>query len=167
MGPRSRPPDDRWQQAPVDPLTSNRRWHRCPGKQDGGRRRESQRDPPQRDEGKCTQKAPQKKRGSKGPGTGSQGAEVPEPLVAWARVGSILFPLGAHPGSHPRLPQTQKEAPVRVKQAMGTCDASESENGTQKLSGPSIFAMKEFTEDIQADNPGGTGGEGGEGPGDA
>ncbi|KAG0717869.1 AH receptor-interacting protein [Chionoecetes opilio] len=49
---------------------------------------------------------------------------------------------------------------------MGTCDARESENGTQKLSG-SPSCPKEFTEDIQADNPGGTGGEGGEGPGDA
>ncbi|KAG0715198.1 hypothetical protein GWK47_012483 [Chionoecetes opilio] len=93
-------------------------------------------------------------------GQEARGRKSPN-VVAWARVGQHPLPRRSTPGSHPRLPQTQKEAPVRGKQAMGTCDASVSENGTQKLSGPPILAMKEFTEDIQADNPGGTGGEGG------
>ncbi|KAG0718299.1 hypothetical protein GWK47_052679 [Chionoecetes opilio] len=155
-----------------DRLIKQSTWHRCPGKRDEEKKEGVPKASSERDEGQVHLEHSQKKRRRNGAPVGQRkpgGGKSPNRSSLRARVGRHPIPRRSTPGrSSSDYHRIRRRHRCRVKQAMGGLRRLGSENGTQKvLSGSHSCHMKEFTEDIQADNPGATGGEGGEGPGDA
>ncbi|KAG0722971.1 hypothetical protein GWK47_043513 [Chionoecetes opilio] len=104
---------------PRQKVSQATRWGSGPGKQDRGRRRESQGIPRSGGKGKAPRRHPRRKGGRKGPrGQEARGREIPEP----SRLGTGRahpFPLGAHQGESSSTPQI-KEAPGGEEAGVGT-----------------------------------------------
>ncbi|KAG0722965.1 hypothetical protein GWK47_043535 [Chionoecetes opilio] len=127
----------------------------------------SRRKHPRRDEGRRKWKAPQRKGRRKPPADRKQEGGRPRTATspAWGR--PHPHPRSSTPSRHRRSPQSQKQTLARVTRKRVTCDSVEAKNRSRFLNGPPNTPVRCSQRPSTPNHSRGTGGEDGEGPGDA